>query len=261
MVARCAMDISAGRVESPAWKCSWCDSHHARIAGAQKLWPSHSQVGKYSRVLTTAVAIWLFGVDDASRAPMGETTLYRALFSQDTIAGIVRKYLDPRVAVRMQAAEHGGVSYPVLIVPGLSARPVVAVADGPQDGTGRRVGIRLGEIYIRAAGPQSIPIRSPRRLERSAGEVPDAAGRPPWQGAAADHRRPGRLRAQAIELQRATMEATRVDFKAQVEEIAPQAGSADQARVRLAGSAFSVLSYAFLGKDGELLELESLPAP
>ncbi len=35
----------------------------------------------------------VFGVDDSTREPMGETTLDRRNFSQDTLAGIVRRYL------------------------------------------------------------------------------------------------------------------------------------------------------------------------
>ncbi|WP_354268743.1 AlbA family DNA-binding domain-containing protein [Bradyrhizobium japonicum] len=38
----------------------------------------------------------VFGVDDKARTPLGATELDLALFSQDAITGIVRKYLDPR---------------------------------------------------------------------------------------------------------------------------------------------------------------------
>src|SRR5208337_4552372 len=75
----------------------------------------------------------VFGVDESTRQPLGETTFDRKLFGQDAIAGIVRKYLDPRVGIRVDSAEHDGVSYPVVIVPGHGARPIVAIADGPQD--------------------------------------------------------------------------------------------------------------------------------
>jgi predicted HTH transcriptional regulator len=101
----------------------------------------------------------IFGVDDTTRQPQGATKLDQALFSQDAISAIVKRYLEPRIQIRVDHAEHGGVPYPVVIVPSHSARPVIAVADGPQDDKGRPVGIRQGEIYIRAAGPESVQIK------------------------------------------------------------------------------------------------------
>jgi predicted HTH transcriptional regulator len=62
----------------------------------------------------------IFGVDDTSRQPMGETPLDRGLFRQAAIAGIVKKYVDPRVRVRVDEAAHAGVLYPVAIVPSQS---------------------------------------------------------------------------------------------------------------------------------------------
>jgi hypothetical protein len=45
----------------------------------------------------------VFNVDDAPGATMVETSLDRVLFSQGAIAGIFRKYLDPPVAVWVEA--------------------------------------------------------------------------------------------------------------------------------------------------------------
>jgi hypothetical protein len=200
----------------------------------------------------------VFGVDDTTREPMGETILDRRLFSQGAIAGIVRRYLDPRVAIRVEAAEHAGVSYPVDVVPGLGARPIVAVADGPQDAKGRRVGIRVGEIYIRSAGPESTLVRSPddwnALLERCLRHRADLLGNILRQSIA----RPGRPGAQANDLLRATMDATADDFTSQTQQLAAMVGANDQERVQKAGSAFSALGYALIGDDGETLELEDL---
>ena len=73
----------------------------------------------------------IFGVDDQTRKPLGATELALALFSQDAVAGIVKKYLDPRVQVLVEHVVHEGVGYPIVVVPSHGARPVVAIADGP----------------------------------------------------------------------------------------------------------------------------------
>lgn len=102
----------------------------------------------------------VFGVDDATRKPMGETDLARSLFSQEAFASIIKKYLDPRVQVTVQAAEVENVSYPVIVVQSHGARPVIAVADGIPDANGKPLGVVAGTIYMRAAGPQSTAIRT-----------------------------------------------------------------------------------------------------
>ncbi len=200
----------------------------------------------------------IFGVDDTSRQPLGETDLDRKLFGQDAMAGIVRKYLDPRIPVRVEAAEHGGVQYPVVVVPSHEGRPVVAVADGPQDATGKPVGIREGEIYIRAAGPESVRIRAPddwnALLDRCLTHRADLLGKIMRQTLA----RPGRASAQANALLHAAMDATAEDYSAQTQELAALVGANDQVRVRQAIRAFCTLGYAFIGDDGEALELDNL---
>jgi len=152
----------------------------------------------------------IFGVDDATRAPQGETTFDRRLFGQETIAGIVRKYLDPRVQVSLEAAEHAGVLYPVVVVPSHQGRPVVAVADGPQE-NGRPVGVRQGDFYVRVAGPESVRISSPddwnALLDRCLAHRADLLGRIMRQTIA----RPGRPSAQANALLRVAMDATHAD--------------------------------------------------
>ena len=203
----------------------------------------------------------VFGIEDETRRPLGETTFDRSLFSQDTMAGIVRKYLDPRVAVRVELAEHAGVGYPVVVVPGHGARPIVAIADGPQDPrTGRRVGIRMGDIYIRTAGPESIAIRSPddwgALLDRCMAHRADLLSKIIRQTIV----KPGRASAESNALLRAATEATAADFAAQTGELAPLLASyqIEEARIRAAGTAFCTLGYAFIADDGETLELDNL---
>src|SRR6266436_4216617 len=50
------------------------------------------------------------------------------IFGEDAISSIVKRYLDPRFQCRVEWAESDGVSYPVVIVPGHGARPVIAIA-------------------------------------------------------------------------------------------------------------------------------------
>ena len=200
----------------------------------------------------------VFGVDDRTCQPLGETSFDRKLFGQDAMAGIARKYLAPRVAVLVELAEHAGVSYPVVIVPGHGARPIVAIADGPQDPTGRRVGIRLGEIYIRAAGPESVQIRSPddwnALLDRCLAHRADLLGQILRQTIAG----PGRATGHANALLRAAMDATAEDFASQIQEVGTLVGPGDRERVRQASTSFCVLGYALIGGEGETVALDNL---
>lgn len=200
----------------------------------------------------------VFGVDDQTRLPMGETELDRRVFDQDTIAGIVQKYLDPRVQVRVEEAEHDGVGYPVLVVPSHEGRPVIAIADGPQNDKKQPVGIRQGEIYVRAAGPQSVPIRGADQwnglLDRCLRHRADLLGQILRQSIA----RPSRPSPQAVDLLLAAVDATAADFTAQTEELAAEMQHPDQARMREIGRSFSVLGYALVGDEGELIEIEGL---
>jgi predicted HTH transcriptional regulator len=103
----------------------------------------------------------IFGVDDATRKAQGHTTLDRALFGEHAISGIVKRYLDPPFQCQTAWTICDGVEYPVVIVPTHGARPIIAETDGPHDGKGRPIGVRQGEIYVRAPGPESVAIRSP----------------------------------------------------------------------------------------------------
>lgn len=102
----------------------------------------------------------VFGVADATREPMGETTFDRALFGQRTMSGIADRYLDPPPHLDVEEATHAGVAYPVVVVQSHGARPVVIKRDGPDKG-GMPVGVREGDIYVREAGPKSVRARAP----------------------------------------------------------------------------------------------------
>lgn len=182
------------------------------------------------------------------------------MFGQDTIGGIVRRYLDPRVSVRVEEAEHDGVRYPVIVVPGHGPRPVVAIANGPHDLSGRPVGIRQGVVYIRAAGPESVQISSPddwnALLDRCLALRADLVAKIVRQTIARPNAPSAEAKARLLE----AVTATAADFGSQIEDLVKLVDVADQPRVTEAGRAFSVLAYGFVGEDGELIELDSLRA-
>jgi predicted HTH transcriptional regulator len=72
----------------------------------------------------------IFGVDDATRKPQGQTTLLPALFGEDAISAIVKRYLDPPFQCQTAWTSCNGVQYPVVIVPAHGARPITAKTDG-----------------------------------------------------------------------------------------------------------------------------------
>ncbi len=191
---------------------------------------------------------------------MGETTLDRRNFSQDTLAGIVRRYLEPRVQINVEEAELDGVRYPVVVVPSHGARPVIAAADGPQEDKRQPIGVRQGEIYIRATGPESVAIRSPddwnSLLDRCLAHRADLLGKIMRQTIA----RPSRPSRQAMELLSAAIEATGEDFSAQTAQLAEIVDPANRDWCHRAGKHFSILGYGLVAEDGELLDLDNLRA-
>ncbi len=100
--------------------------------------------------------------DDASIDPNRPASL-RA-YSHDAINGIVKRYLAPSFDCHVAGVESSaGVEYRIVRVPGHGTTPVCAQRDGPQDNKGRPQGIRAGTYYIRAPGPESVPITSPEQ--------------------------------------------------------------------------------------------------
>lgn len=197
----------------------------------------------------------IFGVDDKTRKPLGKTDLDLGLFSQDAIAGIVKKYLDPRIQVLVEHVVHEGATYPVVVVPSHGARPVIAIADGPQDNRNRPVGVTQGAIYIRAPGPESTPIRSPddwnALLDRCLSHRSDLLGNVLRQSLARQSK-PGE---QAIGLLRAALDDTAQDFTAQTRLLAEKVDPKYRDGILHAGTNYSALGYALVGSDGALIEI------
>lgn len=80
--------------------------------------------------------------------------------SRDTVAGIVRRYLEPVVHCEVHLVRStAGSEHPVIVVPSHGNVPICAKASGPEK-NGRPVGIVQGTYYIRKAGPCSEPITS-----------------------------------------------------------------------------------------------------
>lgn len=199
----------------------------------------------------------IFGVDDKTRQPQGATELDAELFNQDAISAIVKRYLEPRIQIRVDHAEHGGVRYPVVIVPSHGARPVIAAADGPQDDKGRPIGIRQSEIYIRAAGPESVQIKHAddwnTLLERCLSHRSDLLGKILRQSIA----KPSQPSTQSRDLLHAAIDASAQDFTAQTEALAALA-PAEEARIRAAGRQFAALGYLLLDAEGEPIEIQNV---
>lgn len=200
----------------------------------------------------------VIGVDDRSREPQGETQIARSFFSQDALAGIARKYLEPCPSLRVEEVERGGVRYPVVIVPPHQGRPVIAIKDGPQDEQGKRVGIAQGNIYIRAPGPESRAIRTADEwnglLERCLAHRSDLLGNIIRQSLARSHF----SQPDVGRYLRAAVEETRGDFIAQVGELVDAVDQKNKARVADVRNAHCSLGYAVVGDDGALVRLEDL---
>ncbi len=231
---------------------SWIDTSVAETA---------AQLARHLAALSNHGGGYLiFGVDDKTKVPQGATALDPKRFGEDAISAIVKRYLDPRFQCRVEWAETGGISYPVVIVPAHGSRPVIAIADGPPDQKGRPVGIREGALYVRSAGPESIAIRRPddwtALLERCLRHRADILASIMRQ-AVGSSSKPSLA---AIELLKAASLATADCFAAQIREVAPTMAEQDQPRVREMADNFAVLGYALVGEDGELLRLENIRA-
>jgi hypothetical protein len=199
----------------------------------------------------------IFGVDDKTRKPLGATDLDITLFSQDAIAGIVKKYLDPRIQVLVENVVHEGVTYPVVVVSPHGARPVIAIADGPQDSRNRPIGVTQGTIYTRTPGPESAPIRSAddwnTLLDRCLSHRSDLLGNVLRQSLARQSK-PGE---QAIGLLRAALDDTAQDFAAQTRLLAEKVDPKYRDGILHAGTNYSALGYALSGTDGNLIEISN----
>jgi Putative DNA-binding domain len=199
----------------------------------------------------------IFGVDDKTRKPLGATDLDLALFGQDAISSIVKKYLEPRVQVLIEQMQHEGVTYPVVVVPSHGARPVIAIADGPHDDRGRPVGISSGSIYIRIAGPESAPIRSAddwnTLIDRCLSHRIDLLGKVLRQSLAHQSRPDQKV----ITLLQAALDDAAQDFTAQTQLLADKAEPKYRDDIIRAGTNYSALGYALVDSAGHPVEISN----
>lgn len=198
----------------------------------------------------------MFGVDDKTRKPLGSTELEPALFGQDAISSIVKKYLEPRLQVVVEKVRHDGVTYPIVVVPSHGARPVIVIADGPKDDRDRPIGVSQGTIYVRAAGPESAPIRNVddwnTLLERCLSYRTDLLGKVLRQSIARQSRPDKRM----VDLLSAALNDTSEDFTAQTRLLANKV-EAQRDEILRAGSNFSALGYALVDAECDPVEIQN----
>jgi hypothetical protein len=107
----------------------------------------------------------LFGFHD-NRAPNLALSFPLKTFERDSISSIVKRYLTPTFQCEVDfITSRAGTTHPVVWVPSHGAVPVCSKADGPPDAKGRPQGINIATYYIRAPGPQSVPITAPEQWE------------------------------------------------------------------------------------------------
>jgi hypothetical protein len=103
----------------------------------------------------------IFGISET-----GENKEYsgevRKLFSQDTIAGIVHKYLDVKIPceVRFVIDPNTNIEHPILWVPPVAPDIVYSKCDGPGNEKGKPIGICNNTAYTRSPKPETVPINS-----------------------------------------------------------------------------------------------------
>ena len=103
----------------------------------------------------------VFGIDD-DMTPAGPRPAGAGPYDQDTLSGIVKRYLTPafQVAVYEVISVTTKTTHPVVWVPSHEAIPVCSARGGPEIG-GKPVGIVTGMHYTRAPGPESVAITRP----------------------------------------------------------------------------------------------------
>jgi len=199
----------------------------------------------------------VFGVDDDTRLPLGAAPADLPTIDQAQVAGIVKRYLEPVFNVQVDLVEKDGVSYPVIAVPPHGARPVISIR-GRYDAKGKPDGIVEGRIYVRAAGPESVEIKTAddwnALLDRCLAHRGDHLAKIMRQGLAKTDR-PSRA---AVNLLRAAVESTAADFAGQVAALAAEVPEEDRTWVGEVAERFSALGYALLDADGEAVELSGL---
>lgn len=206
----------------------------------------------------------VFGVDDGTRQPQGVGPFPLETFSQDAIAGIVQRYLDPPMQITVDTADHEGVEYPVVGVEAHGRRPVVAKANGPvpaEDPKKGPQGILKGRVYIRSPKPESVEISSPDEwdalLDRCLRHRADLLGSIFRQSL----ERQAKPTLAGEKMLKAAIADTCTDFQVQVEALAalvPESDTENHEAVLNAKTAFAAIGYLLLDEDGAPVKLEEL---
>lgn len=104
----------------------------------------------------------VFGIEDDMSSAGPCPAEFANRYDQDTISGIVKRYLKPAFQPLMYpvTSEKTGVVHLVVWIPSHGDVPVCSIRGGPQSG-GKVVGIAQGVHYTRASGPESTPVTMP----------------------------------------------------------------------------------------------------
>ena len=105
----------------------------------------------------------VFGIDNDMN-PAGPRPASAGSYDQDTLSGIVKRYLTPAFQVAVYEVTSVGTktTHPVVWVPSHEAVPVCSARGGPEIG-GKPVGIVRGTYYTRGPGPESVAISRPEQ--------------------------------------------------------------------------------------------------
>lgn len=243
--------IAAGSEELDVEYKAWMDTTNTEVK---------AKLAKHLAALANHGGGYLiFGVDDATKQPLGACPFDPSSYGEDAISAIVNRYLDPPFQCRSTWEKHDGRDYPIIEVPPHTSRPVVAKADGPTGPDKKPIGVRQGALYIRVPGPGSEAIVKPddwtnliERCLRHRTDLLASIMRQAMGGAAKPSARARRL------LEAAT-NATAQDFATQLAQFAELAtDSNDQARIKRSISRFVVLGYGLTTNDGEPIAFDTL---
>jgi hypothetical protein len=103
----------------------------------------------------------VFAFTDATPPQFAGPNPYpKVVCDRDTVAGIVKKYLEPTFQCDVLMIRSAvGNEHPVIVVPAHGAVPICSKASGPEV-SGKPSGITQGTYYTRKPGPESAPITS-----------------------------------------------------------------------------------------------------
>ena len=144
------------------------DAPRERLEVEYKAWPNlkdgEARAGLAKHLCALANhggGYMVFGIAD-DMTPAGPQPAESGPYDQDSLTGIVRRYLIPtfEVAVYREVASATGTSHPIVWVPSHEAVPVCSRRSGPKK-AGEAVGIEEATHYTRAPGPESVPAITP----------------------------------------------------------------------------------------------------